>query len=40
MDKIEKPSDELNRFISRVGIEDDGVNFLLVVIDVFSKYVW
>ena len=27
-------------FVQDVAKEDDGVNYLLVVIDVFSKYVW
>ena len=27
-------------FVQDVAKEDDGVNFLPVVIDVFSKYVW
>ena len=27
-------------FVQDVGKENDGVNYLLVVIDVFSKYVW
>ena len=27
-------------FVQDVAKENDGVNYLLVVIDVFSKYVW